>query len=106
MSVAEFHLFLELPYEIRAIIWELCLPHRVQEIEVPRNDIRWPYESCRQVSAYMANRRPPAISRVCRESRAVAMQSGQQYDAFMRALRDRFPEAPYPQKDDDTPPWR
>lgn len=106
MSVAEFHLFLELPYEIRAIIWELCLPHRVQEIEVPRNDIRWPYESCRQVSAYMANRRPPAISRVCRESRAVAMQSGQQYDAFMRALWGRFPEAPYPQKDDDTPPWR
>ncbi|CAK7203192.1 hypothetical protein SEUCBS139899_005923 [Sporothrix eucalyptigena] len=99
MADAEFRQFLELPYEIRAAIWELCLPHRVQEVESPRFNIRWPYHSCTLFDAHMANRRPPAISRVCQESRKIAQQAGQPHHMFNQVLWNRFPYAP------DQPRW-
>ncbi|KIH89498.1 hypothetical protein SPBR_07354 [Sporothrix brasiliensis 5110] len=91
---AEFHLFPELPYEVRAAIWELCLPHRVEELECPHRYIRWPYIGCTLFSAHMANRRPPAISRVCHEARKIALQTGEAYARYVTSLAERFPVAP------------
>ncbi|KAL1887449.1 hypothetical protein Sste5346_010198 [Sporothrix stenoceras] len=94
VTSAEFHLFLALPYEIRMAIWELCLPHRVEEIEPPERYLRWPYIICTLDAAYMANYRPPAISRVCRESRTIVLKTGESYTHFACALASRFPDAP------------
>ncbi|CAK7237877.1 hypothetical protein SBRCBS47491_010186 [Sporothrix bragantina] len=91
----EFHLFSALPYEIRSAIWELCLPHRVEEIEPPIQNLRWPYIVCALDAAYMANRRPPAISRVCRESRTIVLKTGESYTHFADALRSRFDLPPH-----------
>ncbi|KAL1903464.1 hypothetical protein Sste5346_000091 [Sporothrix stenoceras] len=91
---AEFHLFPALPYEIRTAIWELCLPHRVEKIECLFRYIRWPYIGCTLYAAHMANRRPPAMSRVCRESRTIVLKTGEPYTRFADALASRFPVAP------------
>ncbi|KAL1913496.1 hypothetical protein Sste5344_000458 [Sporothrix stenoceras] len=109
---AEFHLFPALPYEIRTAIWELCLPHRVEKIECLFRYIRWPYIGCTLYAAHMANRRPPAMSRVCRESRTIVLKTGEPYTRFADALASRFPVAPRRwghnvthAMDDALPPW-
>ncbi|KAI0148826.1 hypothetical protein GGR57DRAFT_230423 [Xylariaceae sp. FL1272] len=66
-----FTKFGSLPPELRIEIWRLCLPHRIIEM----HDIR----SRRTASACWpprAVRTPPLISRVCRESRTIALQNG------------------------------
>ncbi|CAK7208066.1 hypothetical protein SEUCBS139899_010900 [Sporothrix eucalyptigena] len=42
----------------------------------------------------MANLQPPAISRVCHEARAIALQTGESYRQYRAALAGRFPVAP------------
>lgn len=77
-----FHPFRKLPTELRLIIWRLCLPRRVHQLEnpldeflfnVPREDAPSP---CNLSSTTWINGRPPVITRVCRESRAVAFETG------------------------------
>lgn len=85
MSVlaAEVALFSKLPPELREEIWSLCLPLRVCEMDCPINGIEfddgdnndgpWPFEL---VQTTRANKHPLLISRVCRESRALAFKNG------------------------------
>lgn len=78
---AVFHVFPELPSELRLAIWRLCLPHRVSELDIPLADIVFnvgpglPMPCELQHTTYL-NGRPPILARVCRESRAVAMENG------------------------------
>ncbi|KAJ5489353.1 hypothetical protein N7539_004243 [Penicillium diatomitis] len=71
-----FHLFLELPFELRRMIWKECLPKsRVFDTMLPC----LVYEKSRCRGTRWSSRqswRPPIITRVCRESRAVAHETG------------------------------
>jgi hypothetical protein len=71
-----FPQFGRLPTEIRLQIWEYCLPHRVFELDRPG----WPFDKRNPSGCFIQtsslNRRPPVISRVCRESRDVALANG------------------------------
>lgn len=86
-----FHLFPKLPQEIRDAIWRECLPRRVIEIDWPTEeevfDIvdQWDDDDDRPINrdlicdlrkTSMINANPPIISRVCRDSRAVAFETG------------------------------
>lgn len=89
-----FHLFPKLPQELRDAIWRECLPCRVIEIDFPTEEAMFelsdlPLEqfddddrpihrepSCKMRNTSMINAKPPIISRVCRESRAVAFETG------------------------------
>lgn len=85
-----FHLFPRLPQEIRDAIWRECLPRRVIEIHFPTEEeaLDLPLESdddgrpidrelsCLMRNTSMINAKPPIISRVCRESRGVAFETG------------------------------
>lgn len=92
-----FHLFGQLPTELRQQIWQYCLPHRVVELDCPldtivywldREDINNLLPSpCTLRHTTLQNGRPPLISRVCRESRSVATRSG----GF---VTDRDPDRP------------
>ncbi|KAJ5727122.1 hypothetical protein N7493_004942 [Penicillium malachiteum] len=71
----KFTLFSLLPTEIRVLIWEFCIPHRLVEIMFASTDLEintnceldW---TSRQISL------PPVITQVCRESRHVALKTG------------------------------
>jgi hypothetical protein len=74
-----FHRFGHLPAEIRLEIWRECLPNRVVELDSPLAEAFAfdPASSCYCCQAYHTaaiNRLPPVISRVCRESRMVALE--------------------------------
>lgn len=91
---SSFHLFPKLPQELRDAIWRECLPRRVIEIDIPTEEVMFelaqlPLEdfddddrpihrelSCNMRKTSMINAKPPIISRVCRESRAVAFETG------------------------------
>ncbi|KAJ5157716.1 uncharacterized protein N7482_008816 [Penicillium canariense] len=64
----EFTLFVRLPAELRTMIWELCLPSRVVEINHPH----WPKLHCGSNWASRHNSLPPAIAHVSSEARGVA----------------------------------
>ena len=93
----EFHFFPKLPTELRDEIWSYCLPERVCELTIPADFIEycqrdntdgpWP---CELWQTTYLNGRPPLISRVCHESRSVALKSGRMIPA---PLADRPPEA-------------
>jgi hypothetical protein len=70
---SHFLLFNRLPYELRREIWQLCRPRRVIDFDmVPkgRNDLPIACKGVARTSAL--NSRLPVITRVCRESRAIA----------------------------------
>jgi hypothetical protein len=78
----DFRPFPRLPTELRQEIWRLCLPHRVCEMddpaafivyESPESDYKVP---CGLLSTSRSNKRPPLLTRVCRESREVALTTG------------------------------
>ena len=78
-----FHPFPRLPLELRDEIWRLCLPYRVYEIDRPINHIIfWTRDPdnitypCSLTSTSKSNVRPPLLTRVCRESRRVALTRG------------------------------
>lgn len=58
------------------MIWELCLPRRVVEIDYPSFYITDRSQICQMVTDAIAirNTQPPLISRVCCESREVALE--------------------------------
>ncbi|KAI0139011.1 hypothetical protein F4776DRAFT_46362 [Hypoxylon sp. NC0597] len=75
-----FHLFPRLPPELRLAIWSECLPHRVVELQRPLSGIAFdfqetPLETCKLELTTRKNSYPPIISRVCRESRAIAFET-------------------------------
>jgi len=75
-----FPLFQQLPPEVRRAIWQLCRPHRVTEIDFPHRilgpciTIHTFKYSCSGYDTTFLNSRRPIITRVCRESRAVAIE--------------------------------
>lgn len=77
-----FHLFAQLPIELQKEIWRYCLPHRVREYDSPSDTIVFDTINtdvptpCLLHSTAKLNACPPMITRVCRESRAVAFESG------------------------------
>lgn len=79
-ETSTFHLFPELPPELRLMIWRECLPRRVHQLDnlfedvvfdLPRGDV----SPCNLFATTYMNGRPPVITRVCRESRVVALES-------------------------------
>jgi hypothetical protein len=94
-----FHSFPRLPIELREEIWRFCLPHRVSEMDYP---IDWMvYGSsdskvklpCSLRSTSICNARPPLLATVCRESRRVALRSGNWSSVLEEESGDRPPEA-------------
>ncbi|KAL3429762.1 hypothetical protein BDV09DRAFT_179783 [Aspergillus tetrazonus] len=78
-SKGTFYLFPKFPPEIRLAIWRECLPHpHIMELDYQQEDIIWDEEpQCKMNSKITSiNAAPPIISHVCRESRAVAFESG------------------------------
>ncbi|OIW26888.1 hypothetical protein CONLIGDRAFT_707442 [Coniochaeta ligniaria NRRL 30616] len=78
--MAAFHLFPRLPTELRIEIWRLCLPRRVLELDYQRDDLLLgPKPPCAKNAALTDSntRIPPALSRVNREARGVALESWQ-----------------------------
>lgn len=74
---SEFPQFLRLPAEIRDLIWALCLPYRVREIDQPADCIvfRDRPTPCLLGATTRHNGRAPLISQVCPESRTVALKT-------------------------------
>lgn len=65
--------FMDLPVEIRRKIWKECLPSRVMEID----GVLWNRTRiCHLVYSGRINRKLPAITHVCAESRAVVSENG------------------------------
>ncbi|KAI9371714.1 hypothetical protein BJX61DRAFT_12343 [Aspergillus egyptiacus] len=100
-----FYLFPRLPPEIRLMIWRECLPNpHIMELDVQREDIIWDEDhQCQSnQSITYQNIAPPVISRVCRESRAVAFETGR---------REELPNPAVPETDHfgacmvATQPW-
>ncbi|CRG91180.1 hypothetical protein PISL3812_08228 [Talaromyces islandicus] len=83
-----FHLFPKLPAELRLEIWRLCLPHRVCEKDQPFYEIVFKHSDYKTPSPCLlyqtteVNGRPPVITRVCVESRAVALKTGGFFEFF------------------------
>lgn len=93
-----FHSFSKLPQELRDEIWRECLPRMVIDIDWPddcftlglpsKHDmdsedgrprsrpVPKVFDGCRMRQSTGANAKPPVISRVCRESRRVAFDTG------------------------------
>lgn len=90
-SLYGFPLFPKLPPELRRIIWRFCLPRRVCELDEPflvyegapdwRSSIDRFVLSCELRICAEQNARPPVITRICRESRAVAFEQGRLFKA-------------------------
>ncbi|KAK3630902.1 hypothetical protein LTR56_017175 [Elasticomyces elasticus] len=78
---AGFPLFPQLPLELREEIWRFCLPNRVHELDRPLAENVYDVDEdhpapCHLQRTSLVNGYPPLISRVCRESRAVAHETG------------------------------
>jgi len=76
-----FHNFPLLPTELRREIWSYCLPHRVSEVDVPigyevYNNLDPGDIPCALYTTDVSNDRPPLLTRVCHESRSIALESG------------------------------
>lgn len=82
-AATSFHLFPDLPTELRLAIWRECLPRRVLELDrpIPHLALRaWHDDGdlpiCSMEHTTKANSVPPLISRVCHEARSVALEKG------------------------------
>lgn len=78
-----FDLFPKLPTELRLLIWRMCLPCRVMELDLNHADMYWDEPPCDlHWLITRINACPPIISCVCRESRAVARKSAGPEDTW------------------------
>lgn len=76
-----FHYFAQLPKELQLAIWRECLPRRVVELDAPHQVITsmdldaelQGTTGCELWHTSRVNVRPPVISRVCRDSRTLAL---------------------------------
>lgn len=91
MSASEvtFTRFGDFPTEIRLAIWRQCLPRRVVELDNQPDDIIWDEEAEEEAPPcsnngmiQLRNKAPPLITRVCRESRQVAFETGRQLPGY------------------------
>ncbi|KAK3934607.1 hypothetical protein QBC46DRAFT_462537 [Diplogelasinospora grovesii] len=84
-TAIQFHYFSAFPAELRDAVWEQCLPYRVVDADEPNED--WEVDDDEDLASCDLNLAgstqscansgcPPLISRVCRESRNVAMKNG------------------------------
>ncbi|KAI1104422.1 hypothetical protein F4804DRAFT_307238 [Jackrogersella minutella] len=72
-ATPRFSQFRKLPAEVRLMIWDLALPRRILCLEETDRE----YDERSFGSYKFASKSlPPAVAQVCRESRAVACQSG------------------------------
>ncbi|KFY69013.1 hypothetical protein V496_00600 [Pseudogymnoascus sp. VKM F-4515 (FW-2607)] len=71
-----FLLFPQLPVELRRLIWELCLPARVVELNLQVQRTHIAHTSCSLQRTSLINTRAPLATRVCKESRNVALLAG------------------------------
>lgn len=89
-SEVVFPRFGDFPTEIRLAIWRQCLPHRVVELDYQPDDIIWDDEEDEEDGPpcinngmiQLRNKAPPLITRVSRESRQVAFETGRQLPGF------------------------
>ncbi|KAB5578284.1 hypothetical protein GE09DRAFT_1089174 [Coniochaeta sp. 2T2.1] len=70
--------FPNFPAELRLKIWRFCLPHRVAELDIPRyrffdEEDKENSGGCLLEFTTCANGAPPVLTRVCYESRIVAL---------------------------------
>lgn len=95
MAEDTFNRFSQLPTELRERIWRFCLPHRVSETDFPLDFMV--YNSfgsedklaCSLRSTTISNGRPPLLTRVCRESRSVAFETGSWFSVLdAREIKD------------------
>ncbi|KAL4745713.1 hypothetical protein BDW72DRAFT_198375 [Aspergillus terricola var. indicus] len=76
------------PPEIRRIIWNLCLPSRIYELEAPIYDkIK---TRCRLWWTSTANWSPPILAWVCRESRSIASEHVEMEEYEDKNFRSRW----------------
>lgn len=74
-----FDFFSQLPTELRLLIWRLCLPNRVPELDYPwvrSVDFDPLHPTCRLMHTTDLDRKAPVLTRVCHESRLVAFETG------------------------------
>ncbi|RFU75579.1 hypothetical protein TARUN_6639 [Trichoderma arundinaceum] len=78
MNNDSFHYFAKFPPEIRRLVWQYCLPHRVAEEDVPYLllDGTESRQACRADHTTHQNALPPAIASVSREARQVVLERG------------------------------
>lgn len=102
-----FHLFPWLPIELRFEIWRLCLPHCVCEKDHAVDRILfdiWDQDTpipCFLYQTSEVNGRPPVITRVCHESRAVALKTRGYYEFLLCKTAGPLPILGPP----DIRPW-
>lgn len=81
-SEPRFHLFPQLPTELREEIWRFCLPSRIISIDAAVGFIVFDTSGsglqapCQLYHTTFMNNRPPLLTQICRESRAVAFETG------------------------------
>ena len=98
-----FNPFSRLPIELREEIWRFCLPHRVIEIDYPVDFMVYDcydYEDklpCSLRSTSISNTRPLLLTRVCRESRRIAFESGNLWSVLVHREEGR----PYRPRQDE-----
>lgn len=78
METDAFHYFPKLPFEIRCLIWELCLPQRIVEEDAPfflldGNESR---QACWALPTTYQNARQPVIAMVNKEAQKIAKEHG------------------------------
>ncbi|OGM48723.1 hypothetical protein ABOM_002037 [Aspergillus bombycis] len=78
MSSNSFHYFMQLPLELRRLIWEHCLPYRIAEQDIPAFllDGDESRQACFPMRTTHLNTRLPVIAFVNSESRLVAFEHG------------------------------
>jgi hypothetical protein len=78
MNNDSFHYFLQLPAELRRMIWMHCLPYRIAEEDTPDGffDGKESKHVCWNLRVTLQNAQIPAIAYVNSESREVALEQG------------------------------
>lgn len=72
-----FHLFPNLPPELRDKIWRLCFPRRVHEMNVSSPEKVYGAKiPCAHTRTTKMNSAPPLIYHVCRDARAITLETG------------------------------
>lgn len=89
-SNTTFLYFPLLPFEIRCMIWALCLPHRVVDIVLP-NHFSSVEEHCTYVYSLAINNTPPTIWAVNREARNIAFKYYGNHTDNQRRVGDLAP---------------